>query len=108
MVSAEWREARDLLRGRLQVVGQQVGCKNTFDGLLAQYSVTTPSAPPPLVQRRTTVLAEQRTLLTAQPKRLGPELNPLLIPDAGDSATPVHPRHRTHHRLHDLGPSTRS
>lgn len=53
MVSAEWREARDLLRARLQLVGQQVRCKNTLDGLLAQYNVTTPSTLPPLVQRRT-------------------------------------------------------
>ena len=80
MVSAEWREARDLLRARLQLVGQQVRCKNTLDGLLAQYNVTTPSALPPLVQLRTTLLSEQRALLGTQAKRLGAELNPLLIP----------------------------
>ncbi len=80
MVSAEWREARDLLRARLQLVGQQVRCKNTRSGLLAQYNVTTPAALPPLVQLRTTLLAEQFALLSAQAKRLASELNPRLIP----------------------------
>ena len=63
MVSAEWREARDLLRARLQLVAQQVRCRNTLAGLLVQYNVTTPGALPPLVQLRTTMLAEQHTLL---------------------------------------------
>jgi len=80
MVSPEWREARDLLRARLQVVGQQVRCKNTLAGLLAQYNVATPAALPPLVQLRTSLLAEQHALLAAQAKRLGAALNPLLIP----------------------------
>ena len=40
MISPEWREARDLLRARLQVVGAQVRCKNTVEGLLAQYNVS--------------------------------------------------------------------
>src|SRR5215216_4311927 len=47
MVSAEWREARDLLRARLQLVRQQVRCKNAIAGLLAQYNVGAPSALPP-------------------------------------------------------------
>jgi transposase len=80
MVSAEWREARDLLRARLQLVGQQVRCKNTLGGLLAQYNVTTPSALPPLVQLRASMLTEQMELLTAQAKRLASALNPRLIP----------------------------
>jgi transposase len=80
MVSAEWREARDLLRARLQLVGQQVRCKNTVAGLLAQYNVTTPDALPPLVQLRTTMLAEQSALLGTQAKQLAGALNPLLIP----------------------------
>src|SRR3569832_1399409 len=37
MVSAEGREARDLLRARLQLIGQQTRCKNALAGLLAQY-----------------------------------------------------------------------
>ena len=80
MVSAEWREARDLLRARLQLVGQQVRCKNSLAGLLAQYNVAAPAALPPLVQVRTTMLAEQFALLGAQAKRLAAELNPVLIP----------------------------
>jgi transposase len=80
MVSPEWREARDLLRARLQLVGQQVRCANALAGLLAQYNVTTPAALPVLVQLRTTMLAEQRALLGAQAKQLGAALNPLLIP----------------------------
>lgn len=80
MVSAEWREARDLLRARLKLVGQQVRCKNTLAGLLAQYNVAAPAALPELVQLRTTMLAEQHALLGAQAKRLGKALNPLLVP----------------------------
>lgn len=80
MISAEWREARDLLRARLQLVAQQVRCKNTLSGLLAQYNVTTAAALPPLVQLRTTMLAEQVTLLGDQARRLASALNPRLIP----------------------------
>ena len=80
MVSAEWREARDLLRARLQLVRQQVRCKNAIAGLLAQYAVTAPSALPPLVQLRVRLLHEQLTLLGAQAKRLAAELNPVLLP----------------------------
>lgn len=80
MVSPEWREARDLLRARLQLVGQQVRCKNTLAGLLAQYNVTTPAALPPLVQVRTRMLAEQFALLGAHVKRLAAALDPLLLP----------------------------
>ena len=56
IVSAEWREARDLLRARLQLVRQQVRVKNTITGLLAQYNVTAPSALPPLVELRVRLL----------------------------------------------------
>jgi transposase len=80
MVSPEWREARDLLRARLQLVGQQTRCKNALAGLLAQYNVATPAALPPLVQLRTAMLAEQYALLAAQAKRLTHALDPLLIP----------------------------
>ena len=58
MVSVEWREARDLLRARLQLVRQQVRVKNTVTGLLAQYNVTDPDALPPLVQLRVRLLGE--------------------------------------------------
>ena len=80
MISPEWREARDLLRARLQVVGQQVRCKNTVEGLLAQYNVSSLDALPPLVQLRTSLLDEQMQLLSSQAKRLEQELHPLLIP----------------------------
>jgi len=80
MISPEWREARDLLRARLRLVAQQVRCKNTLDGLLAQYNVAAPAALPSLVQLRTTLLTEQLALLGAQAKRLGAALNPRLIP----------------------------
>jgi transposase len=80
MVSAEWREARDLLRARLQVVRQQVRCRNAITGLLDQYNVAVPAALPPLVQLRVQLLHEQLTLLGTQAKRLATELNPLLIP----------------------------
>lgn len=80
MVSPEWREARDLLRARLQVVGAQVRCKNTVEGLLAQYNVSSLGALPPLVQLRTQLLDEQMQLLSSQAKRLEHELEPLLIP----------------------------
>ena len=69
MVSPEWREARDLLRARLQLVGQQIRVKHTVAGLLAQYTVTSPAALPPLVQLRTTLLTEQFALLGTQGKR---------------------------------------
>jgi transposase len=57
-----------------------VRCKDTLDGLLAQYNVTAPAALPPLVQLRTAMLAEQSALLGAQAKRLADALNPRLIP----------------------------
>lgn len=80
MVSAEWREAPDLLRARLQLVRQQVRVKNTVTGLLAQYNVTAVSALPALVQLRVRLLEEQRALLGEQAKQLAAELNPVLIP----------------------------
>jgi transposase len=80
MVSPEWREARDLLRARLQLVRQQVRCKDAVEGLLAQYNVRTPAALPALVQLRVRLLHEQLTLLGDQAKRLAAELNPVLIP----------------------------
>lgn len=80
MVSAEWREARDLLRARLQLVRQQVRCKNAIAGLLAQYNVAAPAALPALVQLRVRLLHEQLALLADQAKRLAAELNPVLIP----------------------------
>src|SRR5690606_7213327 len=81
MVSREWREARDLIRARLQIVSQQVRIKNTITGLLAQYNVTAPAALPPLVQLRVRMLQEQLVLLAEQAKRLAAELNPVLIPN---------------------------
>jgi transposase len=80
MVSPEWREARDLLRARLQLVGAQVRCKNPVEGLLAEYNVTSVGALPPLAQLRTSLLDEQMQLLQSQAKRLEHELEPLLIP----------------------------
>lgn len=80
MVSAEWRERRDLLRARLQLVAQQVRCKNTLAGLLAQYNVTSPAALPALVQLRTAMLEAQFALLGAQATQLAAALNPVLLP----------------------------
>ena len=80
MVSAEWREARDALRARLQFVERQVRCRNAITGLLAQYNVPAPAALPPLVQLRVRMLTEQLALLTAQARRLVRELDPRLIP----------------------------
>lgn len=80
LVSAEWREARVLLRARLQLVRQQVRGKDAITGLLAPYNVTAPTALPPLVQLRVQLLHEQLTLLGGQAKRLAAELNPVLIP----------------------------
>jgi transposase len=82
MVSAEWREARDLLRARLQLVRQQVRCQNIISGLLAQYNETTVTGLPELVQLRVRLVEAQHALLTAQAKELGRALNPRLLPDA--------------------------
>jgi hypothetical protein len=46
--------------------------KRTLAGLLAPYNVTTPEALPPLVPRRTTMLAEQYALCRTPPNDLGP------------------------------------
>lgn len=88
MVSAEWREARDLLRARLQLVRQQVRIKNTITGLLAQYNVTAPSALPVLVQLRVQLLQEQLTLLGTQTRQLAAQLNPCSLrhPTSGGSS----------------------
>ncbi|MCU0626579.1 MAG: IS110 family transposase [Gemmatimonadaceae bacterium] len=80
MVSPEWREARDLLRARLQLVRQQVRVKNTITGLLAQYNVTVPTALPELVQLRVRLLHAQLTLVGEQSTALAAQLNPVLIP----------------------------
>jgi transposase len=82
MVSAELREARDLLRARLRLVAQQTRAKNTITGLLAQYNVTAPKALPALAQLRVRLLTEQLAMLAAQVKTLERELVPLLVPDA--------------------------
>jgi transposase len=82
MVSAERREARDLLRARLRLVAQQTRLKNSITGLFAQYNVTTPAALPTLVQFRVRLLTEQLALLAGQVKTLEHELVPLLVPDA--------------------------
>jgi len=74
------REARDLLRARLQLVRQRVRCTNAIAGLLAQDNVTAPAALPALVQLRVQLLQEQLALLGAQAKRLAAELNPVLLP----------------------------
>lgn len=82
MVSTERREARDLLRARLQLVAQQTRLKNSISGLFAQYNVPVPTALPPLVQFRVRLLTEQLALLAGQVKSLERELVPLLVPDA--------------------------
>jgi transposase len=46
----------------------------------ARHTAADPAALPPLVQLRTTLLAEQFALLGTQGKRLAAELNPLLVP----------------------------
>jgi hypothetical protein len=78
--TSNWYRFRDLLRARLQLVGQQTRCKNTITGLLAQHNVAAPAALPPLVQLRVRLLHEQLTLLGEQAKRLAAELHPVLIP----------------------------
>jgi hypothetical protein len=45
--AADHREARDLLRARLQWVTQQVRCQNAIAGLLAQHHVATQRRCPP-------------------------------------------------------------
>jgi transposase len=80
MISAAHREERDLLRARLRLVSQQVRCRVTVEGLLAQYNVTSVGALPELVQWRVEMLAQQRALLTAQIKRIEPALVPRLVP----------------------------
>jgi len=80
MVSPEWREVRDLLRARLQLVTQRVRCQNTVRSLLTQYNVATPAALPPLVQFRVAALEEQQALLTRQARQLVAALTPRLIP----------------------------
>ena len=82
MVSPEWREARDLLRARLQLVRQQVRCQNIVTGLLAQYNETSVDALPELVRLRVDLVQAQRTLLVQQAKQLGKALNPRLLPNA--------------------------
>jgi hypothetical protein len=44
--------------------------KRTLAGLLAPYNVTRPEALPPLVQRRTTMLAEDYALCRTPPNNL--------------------------------------
>ena len=68
MISAAHREERDLLRARLRLVSQQVRCRLTVEGLLAQYNVTAVEALPELVRWRVAMLAEQRALVTAHIK----------------------------------------
>lgn len=80
MISAAHREERDLLRARLRLVSQQVRCRLIIEGLLAQYNVSSVPALPALVQLRVDMLAQQRTLLTAQIKRIEHELAPRLVP----------------------------
>jgi transposase len=82
MISADHREARDLLRARLQWVTQQVRCRNAIAGLLAQHNVTTPSALPALTQVRAAMLDAQLTLLRQQAKAVQHALQPQLIPTA--------------------------
>jgi len=80
MGSVEWREARDLLRARLQLVRPQVRVKNTRTGLLAPSPGSAPDARPPLVKGQGRVLAEPFALRAEQAKRLAAELNPVLVP----------------------------
>jgi transposase len=80
MISAAHREERDLLRARLRLVSQQVRCRLTVEGLLAQYNVTSVRALPDLVQLRVEMLAQQRALLAAHTKQIEQELAPRLVP----------------------------
>lgn len=70
MAGPEGRKASDLLRARLQVVGAQVRCKNSGDGLRAQYNVTVPGELPPLGQLRAQLLDERRKLVALQARGL--------------------------------------
>lgn len=80
MISAAHREERDLLRARSRLVSQQVRCRLTVEGLLAQYNVTTVGALPELVRWRVEMLAQQRALLTAHIKQIEQALVPRLVP----------------------------
>jgi hypothetical protein len=82
MIGAEHREARDLLRARLQCVTQQVRCRNAIAGLLAQHNVTTPSALPALTQVRASMLEAELALLRQQAKAVQQVLQPQPIPTA--------------------------
>ena len=59
LVSAEWRAARDLPRARLQLVAQQVRCKNTVAGLLARREGTRADRVPPASPARARPLAPE-------------------------------------------------
>jgi len=80
MISAEHREERDLLRARLRLVAQQVRCRLTVEGLLAQYNVTSVGSLPELVQWRVEMLAQHRTLVSAHIKQIEQALVPRLVP----------------------------
>jgi transposase len=80
MISAAHREERDLLRARLRLVSQQVRCRVTVEGLLAQYNVTAAEALPELVRWRVEMLAQQRALVMAHIKQIEQALVPRLVP----------------------------
>jgi transposase len=82
MISPALREPRDLLRQRLVLVAKRTRCKNAVGGLLAQYNVGAPTELPTLPRFQCELHTEQRTLLTAQIKRLEQHLQPTLVPDA--------------------------
>jgi transposase len=82
MIGPAHREARDLLRARLQWVTQQVRCRNAIAGLLAQHNVASAAALPALTQVRVHMLEAQLALLREQAKTVQRVLQPQLIPTA--------------------------
>jgi transposase len=80
MISAEQRETRDLLRARLVLVGRVLRCQRSVGALLEKYNVATPAALPELPRLQAALHAEQRTLLTAQVRRLEHVLRDRVLP----------------------------
>ena len=80
MISPERREARDLLRARLQLVTRAVRCQHAIGSLLEKYNVGAPAELPELARLQAALQAEQRALLREHIRRLEAELKDRLLP----------------------------
>ncbi|MGH7712676.1 MAG: IS110 family transposase, partial [Gemmatimonadaceae bacterium] len=80
MISAEQRETRDVLRARLVLVERVLRCRRSIGALLEKYNVATPAGLPELPRLQAALHAEQRTLLTAQVRRLAHILRDRVLP----------------------------